>query len=75
MRLFRRRKNKPPVMTLDDCVKNYRENPQYQYAVVVGKERLPRSLCETMESAKDDCKTHWVSGGRLPIEIVDLAYL
>lgn len=75
MKLFRRKKkNKFPQMTLDDCVKYYQENPQYRYAVVVGKDRLPRSICETMESAKDDTNVHFVSGGQLPIEIVDLAF-
>lgn len=74
MRLFWRKKNKPPTMKLEDCVKCYKENPQCRYAVVAGKDRLPRSICETMEGAKEDYKTHWVSGGQLPIEIVDLAF-
>lgn len=76
MKLFhRKKKDKSPTMTLEDCVKRYKENTQYRYAVVVGKDRLPRSICETMESAKEDYKAHWISGGELPIEIVDLAYL
>lgn len=75
MNLFRRKKNKPSAMTLEDCVKHYKENPQYRYSVVVGKDGLPRSICETMESAKEDYEAHWVSSGALPIEIVDLAYL
>lgn len=70
----RKKKNKGQTMTLDDCVKYYRENPKYRYAVVVGKDRLPRSICETMESAKDGMNVHFVSGGQLPIEIVDLAF-
>ena len=74
MRLFWRKNNKPTTMKLEDCVNYYKENPQYRYAVVVGKDRLPRSICETMEGAKEDYKTHWVSGGELPIEIVDLAF-
>lgn len=73
--MFRRKKkNKGQTMTLDDCLKKYKENPQYRYAVVVGKDRLPRSICETMESAKDDMNVHFISGGQLPIEIVDLAF-
>lgn len=75
MKLFhRKKKNKRPTMTLDDCVKYYHENPQYRYAVVVGKNKLPRSLCKTMESAKDDMNVHLISSGRLPVEIVDLAF-
>lgn len=74
MELFHKKKNKMSKMTLDDCLKKYKENPQYRYAVVVGKDRLPRSICETMESAKDDMNVHFVSGGQLPIEIVDLAF-
>lgn len=74
MKLFHKKKNKAPKMTLDDFVKYYRENPKYRYAVVVGKDRLPRSICETMESAKDDMSVHFVSGGQLPIEIVDLLF-
>lgn len=73
--MFRRKKkNKGQTMTLDDCLKKYKENPQYRYAVVVGKDRFPRSICETMESAKDDMNVHFVSGGQLPIEIVDLLF-
>lgn len=76
MKLFRRKKkNKSPKMTLNDCVEYYRQNSQYRYAVVVGKERLPRTLCETMESAKDDMNMHLVSNGQLPVEIIDLAFL
>lgn len=75
MEMFRRKKkNKRPIMTLDDCAKYYQENTQYRYAVVVGKDRLPRSICETMESAKDDMNVHFISGGQFPIEIVDLAF-
>lgn len=74
MKLFHKKKNKASKMTLDDCVKYYRENPKYRYAVVVGKDRLPRSICETMESAKDDMNVHFISGGQLPIEIVDLLF-
>lgn len=75
MKVFcRKKKNKFPTMTLDDCLKKYKENPQYRYAVVVGKDRLPRSICETMESSKDDMNVHFVSDGQLPIEIVDLAF-
>lgn len=75
MKVFcRKKKNKFPKMTLDDCAKYYQENPQYRYAVVVGKDRFPRSICETMESAKDDMSLHFISGGQLPIEIVDLAF-
>lgn len=75
MKVFcRKKKNKFPTMTLDDCVKYYQENPKYRYAVVVGKDRLPRSICETMESAKDDMNVHFISGGQLLIEIVDLAF-
>lgn len=73
--MFRRKKkNKGQTMTLDDCLKKYKENLQYRYAVVVGKNRLPRSICETMESAKDDMNVHFISGGQLPIEIVDLLF-
>lgn len=76
MKLFRRKKkNKSQTMKLDDCVKYYQENPQYRYAVVVGEKRLPRTLCETMESAKDDMNMHLVGSGQLPIEIIDLAFL
>lgn len=75
MKLFhRKKKNKIPKMTLNDCVEYYRKNPQYRYAVVVGKERVPRSMCETMKDAKVDSNTHFISGGVLPIEIVDLAF-
>ena len=75
MKLFRRKKkNKFLKMTLDDCVKYYRENQKYRYAVVVGKDILPRSICETMESAKDDMNVHFINGGQLPIEIVDLLF-
>lgn len=74
MKLFHKKKNKTSKMTLDDCVKYYRENPKYRYAVVVGKERFPRSICETMESAKDDMNVHFISGGQLLIEIVDLLF-
>ncbi len=74
MKLFHKKKNKTSKMTLDDCVKYYQENPKYRYAVVVGKDRFPRSICETMESAKDDMNVHFISGGQLPIEIVDLAF-
>lgn len=73
--MFRRKKkNKGQTITLDDCVKYYQENPKYRYAVVVGKDRFPRSICETMESAKDDMNVHFVIGGQLPIEIVDLLF-
>lgn len=75
MKLFcRKKKNKFLKMTLDDCVKYYRENQKYRYAVAVGKDRFPGSICETMESAKDDMNVHFVRGGQLPIEIVDLAF-
>ena len=74
MKLLWRKKNKPTTMKLEDCVNYYKENPQYRYAVVVGKDRLPRSICETMESAKDDMNVHFISGGQFPIEIVDLAF-
>lgn len=75
MKLFHsKKKNKFHKMTLDDCAKYYQENLQYRYAVVVGKDRFPMSICETMESAKDDMNVHFVSGGQLPIEIVDLAF-
>lgn len=37
MNLFQRKKNKFPTMTLEDFVKHYKKNPQYRYAVVVGK--------------------------------------
>ena len=47
---------------------------QYRYAVGVGKDRIPRSLCETTESAKDDMNVHLISSGQLPVEIVDLAF-
>lgn len=74
MKWFRRKKNKNYAMTLNDCVEYYRKNPQYRYVVVVGKERLPRSMCETMKDAKVDSDTHFISGGVLPIEIIDLAF-
>lgn len=74
MKLFHKKKNKAPKMTLDDCLKKYKENPKYRYAVAVGKDRFPRSICETMESAKDDVNVHFISGGQLPIEIVDLSF-
>lgn len=74
MNLFCKKKNRAHVMTLNDCVKRYRENPQYRYAVVVGKERFPRSICETTEGAKEDLNVHFISGGQLPIEIVDLEF-
>lgn len=74
MNLFRKKKNRAHVMTLNDCVKRYRENPQYRYAVVVGKYRLPRSICKTIESARDDLNVHLIGSGQLPIEIVDLAF-
>lgn len=74
MNLFRKKKNRAHVMTLNDCVKRYRENPQYRYAVVVGKDRLPRSTCENMRSAEDDMNVNFISGGQLPIDIVDLAF-
>lgn len=75
MKLFhRKKKNKSSTMTLRDCIKLYKKNPQYRYAVVVGKDRFPRSICETMEGAKDDMNVHLISSGQLLVEIVDLAF-
>lgn len=78
MRLFRKNKNKKSKttikMTLEDCVKLYKENPQYRYVVVVGKEKIPRSLNATMEGAENDLRTHLMSDGELLAGVIDLMF-
>lgn len=62
------------IKTLDDCKKYYLENHDYRYVVVVGKQKLPYSICRTLEDAKDSVKSNYMNGGKLPIEIIDLLY-
>lgn len=68
----KRRKLKFPKWTLEDCTEYYRKNREYRYAVVVGEEKTPIALCGDIESAETSKGTHLISGGRLPVFIIDL---
>lgn len=72
MKLFQKIKTKKT--TLDDCIKHYRENPQYRYVVVAGKEQTPVSIHKTLESAREDLCGYWNAGGKHPVGVVDLAF-
>lgn len=60
-------------MTLDDCLKQYKENPQYRYVIVSMEERIPISFCETMKTEKELIECYWHSE-IFPVEIVDLVF-
>ena len=61
-------------MTLQNCKKEYQKNLKYRYAVCVGKDNIPISLCETIDIAKSAVEMHTNSGVLLPVKIIDLAF-
>lgn len=71
---FLKSKKKYKKWTLQDCKDFFNKNSEYRYAVVVGLDKLPRSMCKTLEEAKEDERMHFMSGGRLPTQIIDLIF-
>lgn len=52
----------------------FNKNSEYRYAVVVGLDKLPYSMCKTLEEAKEDERVHFMSGGKAEISITKYEY-
>lgn len=74
--MFRKKEEIQGIKLKDikDAQQYVSKNPDknLRYAVVCGEDRLPIWLCQTRKEAEERCNSHFMVGGQLPVQIIDL---